>query len=277
MLSILLTQTPHKVVVTTNFDRLTEDAVTLYAHEFSLVVGHVAMAHYITSDVARPTVVKIHHDLLLDPKVKMPIFSNWMNGGKRRFRDFSKYHPIFIGFAGNDPDVMDYLIDNADKFQKGNEWKRPYWTVYGTENPKGKVKDFLNKSGAFLIHNNGFDDMMARLALALNVKIPTEGDYQEEAEKQYNKLQDAFAKVQEGSKTSPGGGMKDSSTTPDDNPKDTSIPPRKGNAPRRICPKRKPPLRHNLIRTHRIQHCICVLWYCTTISTIKNRLHCFKS
>lgn len=101
---------------------------------------------------------------------------------KGAFRDFSKYHPIFIGFAGNDPDVMDYLIDNADKFQKGNEWKRPYWTVYGTENPKGKVKDFLNKSGAFLIHNNGFDDMMARLALALNVKIPTEGDYQEEAE-----------------------------------------------------------------------------------------------
>ena len=47
-LAFLLTQTPHKVVVTTNFDRLTEDAVTLYAHEFSLVVGHVAMAHYIT-------------------------------------------------------------------------------------------------------------------------------------------------------------------------------------------------------------------------------------
>ena len=237
-LAFLLTQTPHKVVVTTNFDRLTEDAVTLYAHEFSLVVGHVAMAHYITSDVARPTVVKIHHDLLLDPKSKnadlQQLDERWQ---KALSEIFSKYHPIFIGFAGNDPDVMDYLIDNADKFQKGNEWKRPYWTVYGTENPKGKVKDFLNKSGAFLIHNNGFDDMMARLALALNVKIPTEGDYQEQAEKQYNKLQDAFAKVQEGSKTSPGGGMKDSSTTPDDNPKDTSIPPRKGNAPPQDLPE----------------------------------------
>ncbi|UWP68289.1 tetratricopeptide repeat protein [Subdoligranulum variabile] len=230
-LAFLLTQTPHKVVVTTNFDRLTEDAVTLYAHEFSLVVGHVAMAHYITSDVARPTVVKIHHDLLLDPKSKnadlQQLDERWQ---KALSEIFSKYHPIFIGFAGNDPDVMDYLIDNADKFQKGNEWKRPYWTVYGTEPPKGKVKDFLNKSGAFLIHNNGFDDMMARLALALNVKIPTEGDYQEEAEKQYNKLQDAFAKVQEGSKTSPGDSMKDSSTTSDNNPKDAPIPPRKENA-----------------------------------------------
>lgn len=94
-LAFLLTQTPHKVVVTTNFDRLTEDAVTLYAHEFSLVVGHVAMAHYITSDVARPTVVKIHHDLYLTQKVKMPIFSNWMNGGKRRFPRFFEISPDF--------------------------------------------------------------------------------------------------------------------------------------------------------------------------------------
>lgn len=121
-LAFLLTQTPHKVVVTTNFDRLTEDAVTLYAHEFSLVVGHVAMAHYITSDVARPTVVKIHHDLLLDPKSKnadlQQLDERWQ---KALSEIFSKYHPIFIGFAGNDPDVMDYLIDNADKFQKGNE------------------------------------------------------------------------------------------------------------------------------------------------------------
>ena len=237
-LAFLLTQTPHKVVVTTNFDRLTEDAVTLYAHEFSLVVGHVAMAHYITSDVARPTVVKIHHDLLLDPKSKNADLQHLDERWQQALSEiFSKYHPIFIGFAGNDPDVMDYLIDNADKFQKGNEWKRPYWTVYGTENPKGKVDDFLNKSGAFLIHNNGFDDMMARLALALNVKIPTEGDYQKEAEKQYNKLQDAFAKVQEGSKTSPGDGMKNSSTTSDNTPKDTSILPRKGNIPPQDLPE----------------------------------------
>ena len=227
-LAFLLTQTPHKVVVTTNFDRLTEDAVTLYAHEFSLVVGHVAMAHYITSDVARPTVVKIHHDLLLDPKSKNADLQHLDERWQQALSEiFSKYHPIFIGFAGNDPDVMDYLIDNADKFQKGNEWKRPYWTVYGTENPKGKVDDFLNKSGAFLIHNNGFDDIMARLALALNVKIPTEGDYQKEAEKQYNKLQEALATVQGGYKTSPGDGTKDSSTTSDDNSKDNSIPPRR--------------------------------------------------
>lgn len=230
-LAFLLTQTPHKVVVTTNFDRLTEDAVTLYSHEFSLVVGHVAMAHYITSEIARPTVVKIHHDLLLDPKSKnvelQQLDERWQ---KALSSIFSKYHPIFVGFAGNDPDVMNYLIQNADRFQEGNEWKKPYWTIYGNEKPEGKVEDFLNKSNAFLIHNNGFDDMMAKLALSLRVAIPSEKDYQDQAKKQYNKLQDAFAKVQDGSNTS-SDDLEDSCTTLGNASKDAPIPPREVSDP----------------------------------------------
>ena len=234
-LAFLLTQTPHKVVVTTNFDRLIEDAVTLYSHEFSLVVGHVAMAHYITSEIARPTVVKIHHDLLLDPKNKnaelQQLDAQWQ---KALSAIFSKYHPIFVGFAGNDPDVMDYLIQNANRFQEGNEWKKPYWTIYGNEKPEGKVEDFLNKSNAFLIHNNGFDDMMAKLALTLRVPIPSEKDYQEQAKEQYNKLQDDFAKVQDGSKTASGDGL---DTTLGNVSKDAPIPPRKVSDPLPDSPK----------------------------------------
>ena len=230
-LSFLLTQTPHKVVITTNFDRLIEDAVTLYAHEFSLVVGHVAMAHYITNEIARPTVVKIHHDLLLDPKSKnadlQQLDERWQ---KALSAIFTEYHPIFIGFAGHDPDVMDYLIKNAKRFREGNGWKRPYWTVYGNEKPEGKVEDFLNDSDAFLIHNNGFDKMMAKLALALQIDIPSKKDYQDQATEQYDKLQDAFAKVQEGNKTSSGDRMEDSSATMGEKPKDTSVSVKKESA-----------------------------------------------
>ena len=67
--------------------------------------------------------------------------------------------------------------------------------------------------------------MMAKLVLALRIAIPSEKDYQDQAKKQYDKLQDAFAKVQEGSKTSPGNSTEDSSTTLDDTPKDPPIPP----------------------------------------------------
>ena len=226
-LAFLLTQTPHKVVVTTNFDRLTEDAVTLYAHEYTLVVGHVAMAHYITSEIARPTVVKIHHDLLLDPKSKnadlQKLDDRWQDALSSIF---SKYHPIFIGFAGNDPDVMRFLTQNADRFLEGHEWKRPYWTVYKSETLKENVKDFLNQSNAFLIRNNGFDDLMAKLASALQIAIPSEKEYEDRAKNQYNKLQDAIANVQEGSKASPGDNTQDPSESLADTPADdTPVPP----------------------------------------------------
>ena len=225
-LAFLLTQTPHKVVVTTNFDRLTEDAVTLYAHEYTLVVGHVAMAHYITSEIARPTVVKIHHDLLLDPKSKnadlQKLDDRWQDALSSIF---SKYHPIFIGFAGNDPDVMEFLTQNAGKFQESREWKRPYWTVYKSETLKENVENFLNQSHAFLIRNNGFDDLMAKLASNLRIEIPSEKAYQDRAKNQYNKLQDAIANVQEGSKASPGDNTKDPSASFADTPTDAPVPP----------------------------------------------------
>ena len=226
-LAFLLTQTPHKVVVTTNFDRLTEDAVTLYAHEYTLVVGHVAMAHYITSEIARPTVVKIHHDLLLDPKSKNADLQKLDDRWQEALSSiFSKYHPIFIGFAGNDPDVMRFLTQNADRFLEGHEWKRPYWTVYKSETLKENVKDFLNQSNAFLIRNNGFDDLMAKLASALQIAIPLEKEYEDWAKNQYNKLQDAIANVQEGSKASPGDNTQAPSESLTDTPADdTPVPP----------------------------------------------------
>ena len=68
MLAYLLSKTSHNVVITTNFDHLIEDAVNYYAQTIPLVIGHEALAHYITTAITRPTIIKIHRDLLLDPK-----------------------------------------------------------------------------------------------------------------------------------------------------------------------------------------------------------------
>ncbi len=45
MLSHLLTETRHNVVITTNFDHLTEDAVNYYEQKIPLVIGHESLAH----------------------------------------------------------------------------------------------------------------------------------------------------------------------------------------------------------------------------------------
>lgn len=68
ILSYLLSNTQHNVVITTNFDHLIEDAVNYYEQKIPLVIGHEFLAHYVTKQISRPTIIKIHRDLLLDPK-----------------------------------------------------------------------------------------------------------------------------------------------------------------------------------------------------------------
>jgi len=60
MLAYLLTKTPHKVVITTNFDHLIENSISYYMDAIPLVIGHEALAHYITNPILRPTIIKIH-------------------------------------------------------------------------------------------------------------------------------------------------------------------------------------------------------------------------
>ncbi len=97
MLAYLLTKTDHNVVITTNFDHLTEDAVNYYAQEIPLMIGHESLAHYVSKQLKRPTIIKIHRDLLFDPKNRAEelelLHENWK---KALGIIFSEYHPIFI-------------------------------------------------------------------------------------------------------------------------------------------------------------------------------------
>lgn len=113
MLSHLLSQTIHNVVITTNFDHLTEDAVNYYAQAIPLIIGHEALAHYISKQINRPTIIKIHHDLLFDPKNRADELETLHENWKRALGIiFTEYHPVFIGYAGNDNSLMDFLVED---------------------------------------------------------------------------------------------------------------------------------------------------------------------
>ena len=57
MLSYLLAETRHNVVITTNFDHLTEDAVSYYTQTIPLIIGHESLAHYVSKRINRPTII----------------------------------------------------------------------------------------------------------------------------------------------------------------------------------------------------------------------------
>lgn len=193
MLAYILARTPHNVVITTNFDHLTEDAVTYYAQKIPLVVGHEALSRYIMGVQNRPTIIKIHRDLLFDPKSRTKdieeLHKNWQIALGRVFEN---YHPIFIGYAGNDKSLMDYLWNNRENFAT-NKWKFPYWMLYKTDALDGKIKEILDYSNGYYIRHNGFDDVMIQLSSKFDHSIPKREEFLQDAEQRYVKLEEAIA------------------------------------------------------------------------------------
>ncbi|MBQ6843149.1 MAG: tetratricopeptide repeat protein [Agathobacter sp.] len=200
MLAHLLTNTPNNVIITTNFDHLVEDAINYYSQEIPLVIGHESLAHYINKNITRPTIIKIHRDLLFDPKntsVEVEsLHTNWKTALEKIFSD---YHPVFIGYAGNDNSLMDYLLDKSEHFFT-HEWCTPYWLVYKTESLPNKVDEFLKKSEGYLVRHSGFDEIMCLLGVEFNYQLPSEDTFLLDARKRYKDLSDSIDAFTEKSK-----------------------------------------------------------------------------
>lgn len=193
-------KTPNNVVITTNFDHLIEDAVSYYSHDMALVVGHESLAHYITPDPKGATIIKVHRDILLDPVNTDSENDDFMSKWDKALKIiFSEYHPVIIGYAGNDNSLMEYLVKNADKFgcdtdkiARGGTFKCPYWMRYKDEAIEGSVKDFIDKSGAYLVRHEGFDEVLHALGVAFDYKLPEEENFLKDARDRYNKLTNAI-------------------------------------------------------------------------------------
>ncbi|MEI2987764.1 MAG: tetratricopeptide repeat protein [Oscillospiraceae bacterium] len=192
ILSYLLSQTKNNVVITTNFDHLTEDAINYYTQTMPMVIGHESLSHYISKPINRPTVIKIHRDLLFDPANTVnevdKLHDNWK---KALDTILSEYHPIFIGYAGNDNSLMNYLIEQGEKFAD-DRLCCPYWMLYGNEKPVGKVHDFLEKSNGYFIHHNGFDEVMFLIGHVLEIKMQSKEDFLKKAENRFKILSDSI-------------------------------------------------------------------------------------
>ncbi|MBQ6788008.1 MAG: hypothetical protein IJO85_09825 [Lachnospiraceae bacterium] len=153
-----------------------------------MIIGHETLAHYISRQINRPTIIKIHRDLLFDPKNTVEevevLHDNWK---KALDNVFSDYHPIFIGYAGNDNSLMDFLIENSEKFLK-DEWSFPYWLMYKTDKIEGKVLEFLEQTNGYLIRHNGFDEVLYMLGAAFDYKLPSKETFLSDAEKRFQML-----------------------------------------------------------------------------------------
>jgi len=154
-LAEILNGTQNKLVITTNFDSLTEDSLFIYNNKNALVITHESLAKYIDALSNRPTVIKLHRDLLLQPKsgeVDVSTLSEEWENSLQKIMDI--YVPIVIGYGGNDGSLMGFLKSIASKD------KTIYW-CYRRDNPVNeRIKKLLEEYRGFIIPIEDFDNTM---------------------------------------------------------------------------------------------------------------------
>lgn len=153
--------THHNVVITTNFDPLTEDALFIYTENRPLVCGHESLSEFVRPTNARPVVIKVHRDQLLAPKSGTKDLSSLDRGFKESLdRILQTYMPIVIGYGGNDLSLMDYLIECS--LINGIFWcKRP------EDKLSRRITNLLEKKNGKIVEIPGFDEFMLQLNAAI--------------------------------------------------------------------------------------------------------------
>lgn len=162
-LALLLTKTNrHNLVITTNFDNLTEDALFLHTDYRPLVISHEALAEYIQFNTRRPIIVKVHRGLMYDPfnspKTTDHLEKEWHKALEYAFQT---YTPVVVGYGGGDESLMSFLKET--NFPNGIYWC--YREASGE--PGDEIKNFLVDKKGFLVKTLGFDALMYTIGSSL--------------------------------------------------------------------------------------------------------------
>src|SRR3990167_6131976 len=160
----VLANTQNNVVITTNFDSLTEDAMFMYTNKKPLVCGHEALTAFIKPIMTRPLIAKIHRDVLFSPKNQSKDTADLDDGWKKSLTNIFKFYtPIVIGYGGNDGSLMGFL-EQLESIEGGIFWC--YRESDGL--PNERIKKLVIKHKGYLVPIEGFDEMMLQLNNKLN-------------------------------------------------------------------------------------------------------------
>jgi len=157
VLAQILSRSPGHCVLTTNFDSLVESSVYQFTNKTPLVCGHESLSGYARPSNTHPLVIKIHRDLLLDPKSD-PDEINILAPGWKEPLDhiFSTHIPIVIGYGGNDGSLMSY-------FETMNKPSNFFWCGLDKNIVSHRIKSLIETHDGRFIKIEGFDELMHEL------------------------------------------------------------------------------------------------------------------
>ena len=188
VLAQILAAKQHNIIITTNFDNLTEEALYTYTSKRPLICGHESLAAFAKPSVKRPLIVKIHRDRYLAPKSQPEevdkIDDEWADALGNVFNNCI---PVFIGYGGNDGSLMGYL-------EKIGRFDNLFWCERKGANVPARVQAFLNKNDGKLIEIEGFDEMMFMLQDSLKLPL-LDDEIKNIAAERARKYQDTVVKI----------------------------------------------------------------------------------
>ena len=166
-LAEIMAQGKHNIVITTNFDSLTEDALFIFTSKKPLVVGHSSLSEFINVQSTRPQIIKVHHDLFLSPKNTNSETEEM--GGKLKTglkKIFEHYTPIVIGYGGNDGGFMELLQDGL------SEDGRLFWCLMETEeSPRKDIEELVISKNGHFVPIDSFDELMVFVGEKMGFKL----------------------------------------------------------------------------------------------------------
>jgi Tfp pilus assembly protein PilF len=169
VLARILEETRHKVVITTNFDNLVADALSIYTRSYPLVCGHESLAGFVRTHLRRPLVAKIHRDLLFGP-INDGHGTNHLADGwtKALTNQFSFHTPIVLGYGGNDGSLMGLL----ENMEHGAIPGGIFWCYRLADGiPSERIRRLVSRHPGALIPVVGFDEFLLQLNNALSFDL----------------------------------------------------------------------------------------------------------
>ena len=184
-LAKLLMETKNKLVITTNFDPMTEEALFDVQRVHPLLLSHESLAPYLNIDTEQPIVAKIHRDLLLNPMNRKEELTELKKQWKTPLTQaLLHYTPIVVGYAGGDQTLMT-LLEELKEQLPGIFW----CTLKGKELPPRARKILEANPNGHWVKIDGFDELMFQIAQRLDC-LPVSEELRQSAEERLNKFQE---------------------------------------------------------------------------------------
>ena len=158
-LANVMTGTANNIVLTTNFDKLVETSIFRDTAQIPWVISTEEELKYLDLYADYPKILKLHGDMFNNMRNTTEETQRLDLSWKEMLKDVLKtYHPVFIGYAGNDPGLMGYLESVAGQI------KRPYWLYYREDELTERIWKFVaNSGGCFVDGRIGFDGILMHL------------------------------------------------------------------------------------------------------------------